>query len=65
MAAFPDIREASRSKRDVSLLRYITRDFAGKGKDGLRATDSPEDVNALSPDIKVHVRSLESLPGDQ
>lgn len=34
-------------------------------QDGLQATDSPESVNALSPVVEFHVRSLKNLFGDQ
>ena len=61
MASFPNVREAPRCECDVPLLRDILQEYAGTWKDGLCAADSPEDANTLSPDVEVHIWSLESL----
>ena len=65
MATFPNIRERSGSKCDIPLLCNVLREYARMWQDGLQATDSPESVNALSPVVEFHVRSLKSLFGDQ
>ena len=61
MASFPNIREAPGCECDVPLFGDVLREYAGTRKDGLRAADSPENANTLSPEVEVHIWSFKCL----
>ena len=61
VVTFPDICEPSGIKCDIALLCDVLREYARAWQDCLRSANAPEDANTLSPEVKHHVRSLQSL----
>ena len=63
MVTLPNVREPSGSECNVAAFRDVVQERVRAWKDDMFGTDSPQDAGALSPEVKVHVRSVKSLCG--